>query len=196
MEKMEILVSGRLDEIANVDHSLLKEAVSRSDNFAMILMHPYYHGYRDNQDREFDSLLSDLLKSEKDDLPIFIFEDNPAVRKYSSVEGNSHNRFVCMVPTHAGAPHPIIGWDKLVDIFKEVGIKDLVMAGKYLTYQEENDGLAKYQTLLKGQLEKQGLNLDRTLAACVGISAGVLAQNDFNIHLSELSRPLKLSDFT
>jgi hypothetical protein len=193
MEKIDISVSGQLTEITTVDHLLLKEAITRSGNFATILMHPYYGNT--HQDQESAALLSNLLSSADDNLPIFIFEDNPMMRNYSQIKRNSENRVVCIVPTVAGSPHPVVGWDKLMNIFKEIGVEDFVMAGKYLTYQEDGDGLADYQLILRKKLEGQGLKLDRTLAACIGIAAGILVENDFNIHLSELSSPLKLSDF-
>lgn len=194
MEKIEIPVSGKLTEITKTDRLVLKEAVRRSDGFAMILMHPFYDVAVDH-DPETTSLLSDLLQSKDSELPIFIFEDNPSMRNYSGVEKDTGNRSVCIIPTYGGGPHPIIGWDELVDIFKEIGVKDLVMAGKYLNYQEDGDGLADYQTSLKEHLEKQGLKLNKTLTECIGIAGGILVESDFNIHLSELSTPLKLSDF-
>ncbi len=180
----------------------LRKEVDKFNHKVRVIVHPFY-GVSDDQTDRTPAIIR-LLKSRSDRrIPLFIFEEADKCSLYKqdlqNSEGSLNSTGIYLVPTVTGAPHPVAksasGWELLVDVFNQVEVKDILLGGRYLKYQDLADGEAEYQRVFRKQLEKQGMILESSLGECVGIVAGKLVVSGFKVQLSNLCAPLGLSDF-
>ena len=175
----------------------LRKESSKFGHKVRVIVHPFYE-VEDKSNMKTSAVIR-LLKSDSDQrLPILIFEESDKCSLYTQSSNTLENQKgagIYLVPTVIGAPHPTGGWEKLEDILKKAGIKNMLIGGRYLTYQDEMDGVADYQSHFKNVLERQGYNPPSSLAGCVGIVAGIFSKSDFNIQLSNISYPLNPISF-
>lgn len=202
MEKPEsIEVSGNI--VPNIfkmnseqnDH--LKREVEASGHKIRIIVHPFYQ-VEDYSEADTPAFLRLLKSTDSRRIPTLIFEEYYKCERYhTNHTPDTSGTSLYLVPTQTGAPHPRVesqdGWNMLIKVLKEAGTEEIILGGRFVNYQDEMDGVANYQKILKQKLEEQGLKLEYTLGECVGITGGILAEAGFNIQLSNLTFPLKIS---
>ncbi|MDB4984251.1 MAG: hypothetical protein JWM20_430 [Patescibacteria group bacterium] len=131
----------------------LKKFLERSNGYARIFIHASNPPLGNISPIEFlvKILTSDLQK----EIPIIIFED-PCYTFFLEhyLEDQALQRNVYLIKTKSDDPEPEqIGWDRCIEMFKDWGIKNIVVGGNYLFLYDKKEmrGCAYYSAFLLSQ---------------------------------------------
>jgi hypothetical protein len=164
-EKTELIHS--FFELSDEQKNILKQRVEDSNGRIIAFVHPYYPeekslstdiGWANPKDLErMRQALEKMLKIQKQESPaIFMFEEAGQVGALIEKLGDVLNRDAYVIPTEENSPLPKTngGWQKLRDELKDVGVKNVTLAGMNLTVTFPDEALPYLDGCIAGTAEE------------------------------------------
>ena len=187
------------DETSHEFQEFKKEVESKNGRIR-IMIHPFYDDSR-NADKVDKGLMRLIQADESKSLPIIIFEAKSSMertKEYLSESTKSAKHHIYYVPTYIHSPTPDIRtdklesgkqndarWDKVVEILKTLGVKEVIVGGLLLgIIPEPSKSNLMSDEYTKQRLDKGAKNVDYSLEFCVGRAIAEFAKRDLDVELS------------